>query len=246
VTNRYVVLLLVCTLGASATAQERASLDRPLTIHPDDQARFARALSPFIEMGRATYPAASEKFARGLPEGYRFYVVVDLKDSDGHRERVFVLVASIDSGVVNGSIASQLVALSDYGEGDAVAIPERDVKDWTIVAPDGSEEGNYAGKFLDHYRPGKRFSAVFGFSIQESGQARNVRLVIVSDETAKPLDLALPNSWVEAAIRKIAERRWEPKIENGALSPKETFVPFIYDPDRPDSVIELGELSVTA
>ena len=30
---------------------------------------------------------------------------------------------------------------------------ESDVLDWTISKPDGTEEGNFVGKFLDTYKP---------------------------------------------------------------------------------------------
>jgi hypothetical protein len=33
------------------------------------------------------------------------------------------------------------------------AVPERDLLDWLITRPDGTEEGNVVGKFLDTYRP---------------------------------------------------------------------------------------------
>ena len=35
----------------------------------------------------------------------------------------------------------------------AETMPEDELIDWTIVHPDGSEEGNVVGKFLDTLRP---------------------------------------------------------------------------------------------
>jgi hypothetical protein len=34
-----------------------------------------------------------------------------------------------------------------------MTVQEKDVYDWTISRPDGSEDGNYVGKFLDTYHP---------------------------------------------------------------------------------------------
>ena len=42
--------------------------------------------------------------------------------------------------------------------GDPYTFPEGELVDWLITHPDGSEEGNVVGKFLDEWqktRPGK-------------------------------------------------------------------------------------------
>ena len=33
------------------------------------------------------------------------------------------------------------------------SFPESEVLDWTIVHPDGHDEGNYVGKFMEMYKP---------------------------------------------------------------------------------------------
>jgi hypothetical protein len=43
--------------------------------------------------------------------------------------------------------------LHNYKEGERVTIPESNIDNWVIVRPDGTEDGNYVGKFLDHYKP---------------------------------------------------------------------------------------------
>jgi hypothetical protein len=40
-----------------------------------------------------------------------------------------------------------------YRLGDRYTFPESELRDWLIAKPDGSEEGNYVGKFLDGYEP---------------------------------------------------------------------------------------------
>ena len=32
-------------------------------------------------------------------------------------------------------------------------VPELEVLDWTVSKPDGTEDGNFVGKFLDTYKP---------------------------------------------------------------------------------------------
>jgi hypothetical protein len=43
--------------------------------------------------------------------------------------------------------------LHSYKEGQRITISEDKIDNWVIVRPDGTEEGNYVGKFLDHYKP---------------------------------------------------------------------------------------------
>lgn len=233
----------------SVDAQRRfAPVDRPLLAHSrSETARMSLALLPFVEMGRASYPDARDKFLGGLPDGYQFSVRMAVFDSHGRSENVFVLVDSIDAGMIHGVISSDLSLVSEYALGDVVVLPEEDLRDWTIVAPDGSEEeGNFVGRFLDHYRPGKWFGAVFAFSVSKSDEAQNIRLERVIGGSSEPINLDLPPSWVEAAMRKIAVEQHKLRIGRKATSSNEFFVPFIYDPDRPEAVIALDESSVTA
>jgi len=44
--------------------------------------------------------------------------------------------------------------VTGYKHGDTYSFPEADLLDWTISKPDGTEEGNFVGKFLDTYQPG--------------------------------------------------------------------------------------------
>ena len=49
----------------------------------------------------------------------------------------------------NGTIESELGAVRDYKTGQQITFPETEVDDWMILRPDGSEEGNFVGKFMD-------------------------------------------------------------------------------------------------
>jgi hypothetical protein len=67
----------------------------------------------------------------------------------GHFEQVFVTVDSIGRGTVFGRIASNVAYVEGFRSGQAHLVPFGDVLDWTIVRPDGTEEGNFVGKYLD-------------------------------------------------------------------------------------------------
>lgn len=54
--------------------------------------------------------------------------------------------------ILDGIIANQIVVVNGYSRGQKYSVKEPDILDWLISKPDGSEEGNFVGKFLDTYR----------------------------------------------------------------------------------------------
>ena len=76
-----------------------------------------------------------------------------LHDARGHTEQVFIRVAKIDGSKITGKISSQVQLVTGYRPGQDYSFPEVELIDWLIAKPDGSEEGNVVGKFLDTYRP---------------------------------------------------------------------------------------------
>jgi uncharacterized protein YegJ (DUF2314 family) len=130
--------------------------DRPVRVTGDDVAAYNQSISPYERRGRATYPSAKQRFLRGLPPNHKFSVRVRFYGKDRARyEDAFVKVESIKSGKIYGTIVVKMNIVTERQEGEHVVIPESDVRDWLILRPDGTEEGNYVGKFLDHYNPKK-------------------------------------------------------------------------------------------
>jgi hypothetical protein len=148
--------LLATSIAASAqTAARPKSLpDKP--VHLSDQQRVAQleqAVAPYIAKARKTYPAVKKRFLAGLPAKYIFSLTTKLWNRSHTRfEVVFVAVDRIKEGTVFGHVATHTVQPVGYRFGDAISFPESQVIDWTIVRPDGSEEGNAVGKFLDSYQ----------------------------------------------------------------------------------------------
>lgn len=99
-----------------------------------------------------TYPVAKKRYLDGLPVGHTFYVVTNLDDGSGTKEQVFVVVSKITGGRVSGRIASDILWVKGFKNGDAYACSESAVIDWLISRPDGTEEGNIVGKFLDEWQ----------------------------------------------------------------------------------------------
>jgi hypothetical protein len=126
-------------------------IDKPAQGNAEQLARYDKAIAPYVAKARATYPAAKARFLAGLPPDYGFSVRVRLFDSNGLREDAFLNVTKIDGHKITGRLAS-IGLLHSYKTGQTIAINENQIDNWLIQRPDGTEEGNYVGKFLDHYK----------------------------------------------------------------------------------------------
>jgi len=62
-------------------------------------------------------------------------------------------VDSIRGRTIAGRIWSDIHVVSGYAMRQPYSFSDSALVDWTIARPDGTEEGNVVGKFLDTYRP---------------------------------------------------------------------------------------------
>ena len=152
--------LLVLPLRASP-AQERpvhvapnAPKDNPVgAAMPCQWHAMVRAMAPYVAKARASYPAAKARFQAGLPERHTFFVTTRLTDRRGRIEQVFVVVDSIVGTEIRGRIWSPVGTVEGYALRQPYAFPESGLVDWMVSRPDGTEEGNVVGIFLDTYQP---------------------------------------------------------------------------------------------
>ena len=155
---RSLIFVIFFLVGSVAFAQPQLSPnapeDKPQTLRANDLQAFEAAIAPHVAKAKDTYPAAKSRFLSGLPQGQMFFVTTRLSDGPGKFEQIFVAVQSIEGGAVSGTVASEVRRVYGYGLGDSYTFPESQVMDWLITYPDGSEEGNFVGKFLDTYRRG--------------------------------------------------------------------------------------------
>lgn len=147
------LLSLALAFPAAAQLAPNAPEDKPHALEQAQIAAFDRAIAPHVAKARATYPAARQRYLSGLPKGHTFFVTTRLYDKEGRWEQAFIQVSSIADGKVHGRIASELTLVTALRNGEMYSFPEADLLDWLISKPDGSEEGNVVGKFLDTYRP---------------------------------------------------------------------------------------------
>ncbi len=162
---RHCFLLLVVSIFYSGCGREtshqeslpvlasNAPQDRPLdAVGKAEVEKADAALAPYIEQARRTYPAAKKRYLDNLPPGHHFFAVTRLRDKTGTQEQVFVAVSGIRNGRISGRIASDVLGVSGFRRGDSHSFSEDELIDWLITRPDGTEEGNVVGKFLDTYQ----------------------------------------------------------------------------------------------
>jgi len=158
--NKYVLFALVFGLCACAVQKEtyqlapHAPTDAPYALTQPKKQELDSAVAPLITKARATYPSAKQRYLAGLPRGYVFFVTIVLSDSAGRIEQIFLHVHSISGDVITGSIANDLLLVKGYSANQALSVKETEIIDWTISKPDGTEEGNLIGKYVDSVNAG--------------------------------------------------------------------------------------------
>jgi Uncharacterized protein conserved in bacteria (DUF2314) len=161
---KLILLSAALALGASnvAIAQQptsdiyvapNAPKDKPISAEDAEAQKIEAAMKPYIEQARTTYPEVKARFLKGLPPKHTFFITTRLYDATKRFEQVFIAVKEIKDGRITGVIASEIRLVSGFREGDTHSFPESELFDWTISKPDGTEEGNFVGKFLDSYQP---------------------------------------------------------------------------------------------
>lgn len=150
--------LLLPGYGAEAWAQQLAP-DKPVTVATgaeagsvdpaQSMALFDQLIATPMKEALRTLPQAKKRFTAGMKPGETFYLTTRVVDADGRFEQVFVQVTQWEDTYVQGTIANTLQTVRDYTTGQTLEFTTKAVYDWTIVRADGSEEGNYVGKFLD-------------------------------------------------------------------------------------------------
>jgi hypothetical protein len=123
--------------------------DKPAR-HPSASA-LDKAIAPYVARAKASYPQAKNRFQVGLPKGESFFITTRLEGPNGAFEQVFIAVTKIKGDMVEGKIWNNVMSVKGYRQGQIHTFSEQRLLDWLITKPDGSEEGNFVGKFLDTY-----------------------------------------------------------------------------------------------
>ena len=82
----------------------------------------------------------------------RLYDKPDKKAGVQRHEDLFVVVETIKNGKISGWINNKIAWVREYKEFDHLTFSEDRIMNWLILRPDGTEEGNFVGKFLENYQ----------------------------------------------------------------------------------------------
>jgi hypothetical protein len=61
----------------------------------------------------------------------------------------FMSVDRVDAGTITGRISSQPGIVHGFNLDDIYRVAETEILDWSVTMPDGSEKGNFVGRFED-------------------------------------------------------------------------------------------------
>ena len=153
---RFLAALAPTVLAASLASQElspNAPPDKPAGVQGlEKTAKLEEAIAPYVKKAKETLPRAKKRYLKGLPKSDVFFVTTRIRDNERF-EQVFLRVTSWEGDTIRGVLASDMELLTTHKKGEIITCNVTEVIDWTISKPDGSEEGNFVGKFLDSYKP---------------------------------------------------------------------------------------------
>ena len=155
ITNTFLLIIISVSQVFGQNSKNQASLsknapkDNPTAIYQNEQKKFDKQIAPYVKKARETLLYAKNKFLSGLSKGEGFFLTIRLFDRDGEWEQVFIRVTKWSNNKISGYIDSDLGRLKEYKTLQNVDFNESDILDWLFTKPDGSEEGNYVGKYLD-------------------------------------------------------------------------------------------------
>jgi uncharacterized protein YegJ (DUF2314 family) len=136
-----------------APLSENAPQDKPVQFDDAASKKFEEAIAPYVAKARATLPDTKKRFVQCLNKGEVLFVTTRIHDANGKQEQVFVEVKSWKDKTITGLLATNPSLIKGHKQGEKMVVEEPDVYDWTISKPDGTEEGNFVGNFLDTYKP---------------------------------------------------------------------------------------------
>ncbi len=156
-------LILVCSLLICVNTYAQVPNNAPLSEHaPTDKthrvkgeeqlAAFDALIAPYVKKAQKSLPKAKKKYKAGLKPGQAFFLTTRIYDDLGNHEQIFVRVTAWENMNVSGTIANDLSLVQGFSSHQLITFPESAILDWLITNPDGSEEGNFVGKYLDTLR----------------------------------------------------------------------------------------------
>jgi hypothetical protein len=118
--------------------------DRPVQLDVE----VTREIERLSRISRDELPGIRDRFLSGLPPGHLLFVSTTLHD-ESIDELVFVHVREWHEPELIDGVLDSEVTVTGYRRGQPLGVATSDVSDWTISRPDGTEEGNRVGRYVE-------------------------------------------------------------------------------------------------
>lgn len=174
--------------------------------------RIEELIRDYSAMSRKELPEAISRFKNGLKKGAKLFVTTRIEDPDKNTfEQVFVQVESIEGDILSGKIDSNLTLITNYKNRDSYSCPESAILDWMIQNADGSEEGNYIGKFMGVVRSDV-VPLVIETEIAASGEVTSVKFDHAMNRSKEDVSFVIPDKAKREAEQIVSDSVY-PKTE---------------------------------
>lgn len=142
------LILLLLLQFSHAQVAENAPEDKPLLISSSDEyLNFRKNTSNYTIQSRKSWPSAKARYL--ADPKVMLFVSAEISDKFNRHEMVFVKVKAVSMNLITGNISSDILGVAGYKVGDEFRLRESQILDWTISNPDGTEDGNLIGKYID-------------------------------------------------------------------------------------------------
>lgn len=202
-----VVAAAVGTFGFQSSVDVVTPPEKPVQF--DNPAKLDSLMAPYVQMARRSYRDAKARFQKGLPSGERFFITTRIFDPQGNFQQVFVEVTNISNGKVAGRIVTGTQKTSGHTPADVFICNEKDILDWSIAKPDGSQEGNVVGKFLDVVRE-RYVGLVLEIVVARDGSVSSAKCLRALNRSEQDVSFCIPDSVMRRAEVMARTLRYDP------------------------------------
>ncbi|MCX6834496.1 MAG: hypothetical protein NTW07_05075 [candidate division Zixibacteria bacterium] len=210
-TLSFAVLIVIAMAPGAFALQERINLPTPpgKQIQYDNPATLDSLIRPYVRMARLSYPDAKARFQKGLPSGDKFFITTRIFDPQGNFQQVFVEVYNISNGKVAGRIVTGTEKARGHTPADVFMCNEKDILDWSIAKPDGSQEGNVVGKFLEVVQE-RYVGLVMEIVLGRDGTVTAAKCLKALNQSEQDVSFCIPDSVMRRAEVMSRTLRYDP------------------------------------
>jgi hypothetical protein len=199
--------MVVGVFGFQSSVDVVTPPEKPVQFN--NPARLDSLMAPYVQMARRSYFDARARFQKGLPSGDRFFITTRIFDPQGNFQQVFVEVSNISNGKVAGRIVTGTQKTGGHTPADVFICNETDILDWSIAKPDGSQEGNVVGKFLEVMQE-RYVGLVLEIVVGRDGAVSSAKFKQALNQSRQDVSFCIPDSVMRRGEVMARTLRYDP------------------------------------